>query len=347
MPTTIYFATNRVVSNPLDPVAGYGAAMTMPTNPGYLTYGTAFVDGINIDANAQGFVTQIEETAQGHFPPGAAADLSQPGRNLLIFIHGFDNTFSDALTRGAFNREWLAASGVPAADTTVIAFSWPSIGRVAALPIPQADYLTDQSVARQSGTALMFFFQTLQPILRAARGSGQSVILLAHSMGNLALQAAIESWFLHGGASDVLFDHVILAAGDTTFDCFNQPSFARLSNLTEWSKFIGIYYSHADDVLKLSEVVNLGAQRLGQDGPRNRAVSGLYPAPKFAMVDCTEYRYPGFGFLTSHQYYRQSPDVRAIISSWIASPQVTAVHPAQGEDLSPVRSTPVIAALAK
>jgi len=317
MATTIYFATNRVVSNPLDPLAGYAAAMTPPTNPGYLTYGTAFVDGIDIATNAQGVVTQIAETAQGHFPPGATGDLSQPGRNLLIFIHGFDNTFSDALTRGAFNRDWLAASGVPAADTTVIAFSWPSLGQVAAMPVPQADYLRDQNMARQSGPALMFFFQALEPILRAARASHQSVILLAHSMGNLALQAAVESWFLHGGATDVLFDRVILAAGDTTFDCFDQPNLARLSGLNQLAERIGIYYSHDDDVLRLSEVVNLGAQRLGQDGPRGRTTPGLFPPPAFTMVDCSAYRYPGFGFLTSHQYYRQSPDVRAIISGWI------------------------------
>jgi esterase/lipase superfamily enzyme len=321
MPTTIYFATNRVVSNPLDPLAGYAAAMMPPTNPGYLTYGTAFVDGINVETNEQGVVTQITETAQGHFPPGATGDLSQPGRNLLIFIHGFDNTFSDALTRGAFNREWLAKSGVPAADTTVIAFSWPSLGQVAAFPVASADYLSDQNMARQSGVALMFFFQALQPILRAARASHQSVILLAHSMGNLALQSAIESWFLHGGPSGVLFDRVILAAGDTTFDCFDQPNVARLSGLSQLADRIGIYYSHADDVLQLSEVVNLGAQRLGQDGPRDRADPDRFPAPAFTMVDCSAYRYPGFGFLTSHQYYRQSPDVRAIISGSIETRQ--------------------------
>jgi esterase/lipase superfamily enzyme len=317
MSTTIYFATNRVVSNPLDPLAGYAAAITPPTNPGYLTYGTAFVDGIDIGTNAQGVVTQIEETAQGHFPPGAAGDLSQPGRNILIFIHGFDNTFSDALTRGAFNREWLAASGVPAADTTVIAFSWPSLGQVATAPILQADYLSDQNTARQSGLALMFFFQALQPIVRAAHASGRSVILLAHSMGNLALQAAIESWFLHGGTSDVMFDRVILAAGDTTFDCFDQPNLGRLSGLGQLAARIGIFYSHSDEVLKLSEVVNLGAQRLGQDGPRDRAKPALFPTPVFTMVDCSDYRYPSFGFLNSHQYYRQSPDVRAIIAQSI------------------------------
>jgi esterase/lipase superfamily enzyme len=318
MPTTVYFATNRVVSNALDWDNGYKAEMEPPADAGSLTYGTAFVDGIDVPTNAQGVVTRIAETARGQFPPDAAGDLSQPGRNLLIFIHGFDNSFSDAVTRGAFNREWLAASEVPAADTTVIAFSWPSLGQVAAIPVPQADYLSDQNMARQSGLALMFFFQTLAPILRAARAARQSVILLAHSMGNLALQAAVESWFLHGGASEVLFDRVILAAGDTTFDCFDQPKLARLSGLNRLAARVGVYYSHADDVLKLSEVVNLGAQRLGQDGPRDRANATLFPPAAFTMVDCSAYRYEGFGFLTSHQYYRQSSDVRRIIAASIA-----------------------------
>src|SRR5690242_3991118 len=126
MPTTVYFATNRVVTNPADAVNGYGPTMVPPTSSAAMTYGTAFVDGIDIGTNAQGVVGQINDVNQGDFSANVVGDLSQGGRNLLVFIHGFDNTFSDALTRSAFNREWLAASGVLAAATTVIAFSWPS-----------------------------------------------------------------------------------------------------------------------------------------------------------------------------------------------------------------------------
>lgn len=315
MPTTVYFATNRVVTDPSDPLGGYQAEMAPPSDPAGLTYGTAFVAGIDVTSNAQGMVSQVNETAQGKFPQSAVADLSQPGRNLLIFVHGFDNSFSDAVTRAAFNREWMAASGVGTADATVIAFSWPSKGQVVSFPVPQADYLFDQNMARQSGPQFMLFLKTLEPTLRAARASGRRVTLLAHSMGNLALQAAVESWFLHGHAAAPLFDQAILAAGDTTFDCFDQPNLARMSGLPSLTDRIAVYYSHADAVLQLSMAVNLGAQRLGQDGPRSRSDPGLFPPAQFSMTDCSGYRYPGFDFLTSHQYYRQSPQVRAIIAA--------------------------------
>jgi esterase/lipase superfamily enzyme len=118
MPTTVYFATNRVVTNAADAISGYEAVMVPPLQPQDITYGTAVVDGVNVATGAQGVVSQINDVEQGGFSQKAQADLSSPGRDLLVFIHGFDNTFSDAITRAAFNREWLAASQMPGTDTT-------------------------------------------------------------------------------------------------------------------------------------------------------------------------------------------------------------------------------------
>jgi Alpha/beta hydrolase of unknown function (DUF900) len=148
--TTVNFATNRVVTNASDADKGYTSIMVPPLKPQEITYGTAIVDGINVATNAQGFVSEIKDTKQGGFSDAAVATLSNPGTDLLVFIHGFDNTFSDALTRAAFNREWLAASGQPGTNTTVVAFSWPSSGRVVALPVLADPYLADQSMARSS-----------------------------------------------------------------------------------------------------------------------------------------------------------------------------------------------------
>jgi esterase/lipase superfamily enzyme len=85
-------------------------------------------------ANQQGAIIAIQDTNKGAFAANAASDLSNAGRNLLVFIHGFDNTFEDGVTRAAFDREFLAASGKPGTDTTVLAFSWPwpSLGRSSA-----------------------------------------------------------------------------------------------------------------------------------------------------------------------------------------------------------------------
>jgi hypothetical protein len=94
--TTVYFATNRIVTNPSDPDGGYTSTIVPPLKPEEITYGTAIIDGIDIATNAQGFVSEIKDTKQGGFSAEAVASLSNPGTDLLVFIHGFDNTFSDA-----------------------------------------------------------------------------------------------------------------------------------------------------------------------------------------------------------------------------------------------------------
>jgi len=322
MPTTVFFATNRVVTNATDPNDGYKSVMVPPLRPQDITYGRARVDGVDVNTNAQGFVAQIDDVRQGRFSDQAIATLSNPGTDLLVFIHGFDNTFSDAISRAAFNQEWLAASGLPRTNTTVVAFSWPSSGRVVGFPILVAPYLADQNMARNSGLAVMSFLANLDPIIRAAHKSGSRVTLLAHSMGNLALQSGVENWFLNGNGEDIIFDLTVLAAADCRYDVFDHPSPAGLSGLTQLSERIAIYFSRADQVLQLSMVVNLGAKRLGQDGPHNRADPSAFPPGQFPMTDCTGIRDFNFDFMTSHQYYRLSPQVRTAIAGEMAGPVV-------------------------
>src|SRR5690242_1306935 len=110
MPTTVYFATNRVVSGDPGQWQSYGTRIGPPSDPGAVTYATAFVDNSNLTADTVGAITAIQDGSQGRFSASAVDDLSNPGRNLLVFIHGFDNSFENAITRAAFNREWLAAS---------------------------------------------------------------------------------------------------------------------------------------------------------------------------------------------------------------------------------------------
>src|SRR5215469_10051104 len=127
MATTVYFATNRVVSGTDTDYRNYGDEIVAPSDPTLITYGTAFVEDANLTADTVGAITSIQDISKGGFSSGATSDLSDPGRNLLIFIHGFDNSFENALTRAAFNQQWFAQSGVTEANTTVVAFSWPSL----------------------------------------------------------------------------------------------------------------------------------------------------------------------------------------------------------------------------
>jgi esterase/lipase superfamily enzyme len=316
--TTVYFASNRILTGAPDVVASYGPNIQPPSDSTGITYGSAFVDGIDIASNTQGTITSIQATQTGQFPQGAIDDMSAPGRNLLVFVHGFDNDFSDAITRAAFNRDWLAASGAAEADTTVVAFSWPSLGKIVSFPILPGDYLHDQLMARQSAVHLMTFLANLEPILTAAKAAGRRTFLLAHSMGNLALNGAVESWFLHGNGHATLFDVAFLAAGDCRADSFAQPDLAGLSGLPDLVAKTAIYYSHADHVLQLSYVVNGGQERLGQNGPSNRADTADFPPAQYKMVDATNFQDYDFNLLTSHQYYRMSPTCRALIAADMA-----------------------------
>lgn len=318
MLTTVYFATNRVITGPAGDWRSYGTGIATPSDPSAIRYATAFVDNTNLTADKTGAIQQIQNVQQGGFSQSAVEDLSAPGRNLLVFVHGFANSFENAITRAAFNREWLAQSGIAAADTTVVAFTWPSLGRLLSLPFPWADYLHDQVMAGQSGLHLMTFFANLEPIIAQARAAGSRICLLAHSMGNLALQSAAESWFSHGNGDAFLFDEAILAAPDERYDSFDFPEPGRLSALHRLAGRISIYCSAADAVLSLSMAINLGAKRLGQDGPHDRFDTTKFPPLQYRIVDCGGFRDYAFDFASSHQYYRRSPGVRADIATTMA-----------------------------
>ena len=313
--TQVYFATNRAFFFFFDSsyTVSYTDQIQPPTLVSGLVFGCAEVDGVDITSNSAGTITTIGQVSTGGFLPALAQSLAASPRNLVVFLHGFDNSFTDALTRAAFNREWIAACGLQQADTDMVAFSWPSLGKLFGFPIPQEDYKRDQGMARASGVHTMTFLAALEPILIAARNAGRHTYLLAHSMGNLALQSAVENWFLHGKSDVQLFDRVFLLAADCAYDTFGQPPPLAMSNLARLSAAVSVHFSRCDHVLQLSFLVNLGAQRLGQKGPENMADITQFPPERWHMYDATEIGDYNVNFLTSHQYYRLSPTVRQAI----------------------------------
>jgi esterase/lipase superfamily enzyme len=313
---TVYFATNRVAPGPTTDWHSYGADIIPPTDPSQIIYAEAFVQGTDVAVEGSGTIAAISHPQTGGFETGVAQDIVGAGKNILIFIHGFANSFLNSIARAAYNREWFAASGANAADTTVIAFSWPSLGQLFAAP-PQLlpdDYLRDQAQAGRSGFHIASFFANLQPMLTQLRSQGRRVFLLAHSMGNFALAAAAESWFSHSNPGAILFDEVFLLAADERRDSFTLPMGARLTRLPALTPRISIYYSIRDVALYLSIAVNF-IPRLGHEGPIHKADAALYPPARFRMPDCAEVNdYDLFNPPdASHQYYRRSPKVRADI----------------------------------
>jgi esterase/lipase superfamily enzyme len=318
--TTVYFATNRKP----DPneTGGFGAGI-VAGDPAAITYATAEVTGINLADETSGKIIDISDRTQGNFADAAQAAIIGAGKNLLIFIHGFDNTFNDAMRRAAFNREWFAASGVAAADTTVVAFTWPSAGKLIAAPphFPPEAYLADQAQAGRSGIHITYFLSVIDQLrvgYRAQNPNGR-IFLLAHSMGNYALQAGVQAWFGGRGSQDLMFDEVFLPAADERYNSFLEPNGMRLSDLPELSGRISLYYSRRDVAMYLSQAINL-TFRLGFNGPDEKTNTTDYPTRMFRILDSTHVA--DFDALNppdaTHQYYRRSKIVRADIASCMA-----------------------------
>jgi esterase/lipase superfamily enzyme len=149
---------------------------------------------------------------------------------VLVFIHGYKNTFTDAAIRTAQLWADLHLQGIPAF------FSWPSRGTGLA-------YTADEATVDSSEKYLEEFL--LQ--LRAKVGATQPIHIIAHSMGNRALLrvAAKLQDRLH-------FGQVILAAPDVDVDLFLglAEAYTRISDRTT------LYVSRHDRAVWLSEGVH-------------------------------------------------------------------------------------------
>ena len=255
---TVYFGTNRRQTGPLS----FGAVMG-PLDRTGLICAEATVEGVTLENADSGRITVIaHETATG-FAPSTRQAILGSGKDLLIFIHGFANAFDNAISRAAYNRDWFASSPVATADTTVIAFTWPSEGALIAAPphfLGDA-YRADQARAGASGVHPAWFLEEIKSIRDEAKQQNprRRVVLLAHSMGNYVLAAGVQAWFTTRDPT-AIFDHAALAAADEIDKSFEMPSGVRLSRLPELSGGASVYYSLRDVAMYLSQAINLTEQ---------------------------------------------------------------------------------------
>jgi esterase/lipase superfamily enzyme len=319
--TSILFATNRQQS------AGAGLPdfgdEPLPQNPGSLTCAVATVDAIDISRSTSGTISAISPLNQGGFTEAQLAPIIASPNDILVFVHGAANSFNDAITRAAYNQAWLAAAALPSgkSDFDVIAFTWPSRPYVIANIVGDyVDYRHDQHSARHSAYHFGLFLQQLYAL--RARIGNRRLNLLCHSMGNYMLATAVELWFSNSGAPGLpLFDEIILAAADEKATTFSALQGARLSRLWQLGREITTYFLNIDVLMFISHIVNQNF-RLGFDGPPNRSDKHFFSPNVYEFVDCAGIN----DFISSviespdrtHQYYRQSPTVRADIAASLA-----------------------------
>src|ERR1700730_437801 len=173
-------------------------------------------------------------------------------------------------------------------------------------------YRADQARASSSGAHLAWFLDEVKSLRDEAKRQNprRRVVLLAHSMGNFALAAGVQAWFLSRDTT-AIFDYAVLAAADEIDKSFELPAGARLSRLPDLAAGISVYYSLRDVAMYLSQAINL-TERLGFDGPAHKFNTALYPPNRFRSINCTDLNDYNSTVPpdASHQYYRRSPKAR-------------------------------------
>jgi esterase/lipase superfamily enzyme len=177
-------------------------------------------------------------------------------RQALVFVHGFNVSFVDAVFRTA---QIAADLNVPG---TSILFSWPSKGVMS--PV---GYTHDETQARWTLPDLRAFLEMV------AQQSGATTIhLLAHSMGNRALTDALYQIGLSAARkSPAIFNELILTAPDIDADTFTRDI---APVIVPTAKRVTLYASSNDTALKFSKYIH-GYNRAGESGDNLVVFKGI------------------------------------------------------------------------
>ena len=186
------------------------------------------------------------------------AVAAAPARDLLVFIHGYNVSFESALLRTAQLAVDLPFEGVP------ICYSWPSQATLTGYPI-------DANNADWTVPHLKDFLLDL-----ATQSGADSINVIAHSMGNRAMTAAIRQISQQQNAdAKPLFDRIVLAAPDIDADYFRRDAAPALVKVAD---HVTLYASSDDQALIASRKVN-GYPRAGDSG------ADIVIAPGIETVD--------------------------------------------------------------
>ena len=236
---------------------------------------------------AEDFVKRLR-TVAGSFPPTPAQVAAEAGKPVLadedhplqqhlsLFVHGYNNSWQDAVKRYAqIKTELYDKRGLGA----LVLYTWPSNGT-------SAGYLPDREDARASGEQTADLFTTLHDIVLknelVAADTGDpskrcraKISIIAHSMGNYVVQKglAVAARRLNSPQLITLIHQLAMVAADVDNDLFQQgqPDTQDGSLMANLCYRIGALYTGLGNVLGASAgLKHFGKRRLGRSGLADR-----------------------------------------------------------------------------
>jgi esterase/lipase superfamily enzyme len=298
---TVYFATNRDPKPKKSPT-GFGKNFN-PDGMSALRFGKADVKGRKVkihvapetlvpDSTNTGMDEKKSTLGSAGLFEALRKEMLSNQRDTLIFIHGYNVTFREALiAAGRVSENLRQANNGKGVNCAL--FSWPSDGMMT----PWLAYASDRRDAAVSGPALARvllkftdFLRTLPEDMRC----NQKVHLMAHSMGSYVLRNALQEMLRQtNGKPPRIMDQVFLMAADEDDDAFELDH--KLKLLPKMAKRVNVYFNREDRAMAISDLTKSNPDRLGDDGPR---LPFQIPA-KVTQIDCT----PVVTGAVEHSYY--------------------------------------------
>jgi esterase/lipase superfamily enzyme/uncharacterized protein YjbI with pentapeptide repeats len=197
--------------------------------------------------NLKNFASELQERL----------DASQR-RSGLVFIHGYNVSFEDAVRRTAQLAYDLSFDG-PA-----ITYSWPSADLL-------RGYVTDTNSAERTAPNLALFIREL-----LSNEDLDALQVIAHSMGNKALLYALPQ-VISGSSSVPKIANVVFTAPDVDAQVFTDS----VPRVLPAARSFTLYASSRDRALNASKLVN-GFQRAGDAG------GALLVVPPVLTIDASD-----------------------------------------------------------
>jgi esterase/lipase superfamily enzyme len=219
-----------------------------------------------------------------------------PDGSVLVFIHGFNNHFEDAVFRFAQIVHDSGARSVPVLAT------WPSRGSLLA-------YGYDRESTNYTRNAVERLFQYL-----ARDPQVKEVSILAHSMGNWLALESLRQMAIRNDGLPAKFRNVMLAAPDVDVDVFGS----QIADMGKQRPRFTLFVSRDDRALAVSRRVWGNVSRLGAIDPEQSPYKEELAANGITVVDLTKIK---AGDNLHHTKFAESPEIVRLIGSRLSSGQ--------------------------
>lgn len=233
-------------------------------------------------------------------------------RRVLVFVHGFNNRYEDAVYRFA---QIVHDSR---ADVAPVVFTWPSRASI-------FDYNYDKESTNYSRDALEELLTRT-----AANPAVGDVTVMAHSMGTWLTVEALRQMAIRNGKVASKINNVILASPDLDVDVFGR----QFMSLGKDKPHFTIFVSRDDRALALSRRISGNVDRLGQIDPSAEPYRSKLEAAGITVLDLTKLK---GGDRLNHGKFAESPEVVKLIGDrLIAGQTITDSNVGLGEAVGAV-----------